>query len=405
MARSSAALAAGSGVRGVILHGMPGGGKTACALELAYVQEHAFDQLIWHKAPDDGMGIAGSLTDFAFTLERYLNGFTMVDALIDADRLAAALRRLTGLMERHRVLVVIDNIESLLSPSGQWLDSQWGEVIGALSSHSGPGRLVLTSRRVPLGLMRLRAEAVDALTADETLLLLDELPNLNALKLGQVPSIEPRAARQLAVRAMNLAQGHPKLLGLAEGQAASPGRLTDLLDSGDQAWRSRGDLPAGFFADGEATASPDGYLHVLTTWTTAVTETLTPDQRDAFWLLCCLEEADREERVVADCWAPLWEQLGRDGPPPGHDQALDLVTGPGLAARQPGASGALTSYPVHPAIAAAGRRQAGVPFQEAVDNVAARIWTSAYSLASGHAADGATLADLAELAGRERSRT
>ena len=400
MARSSTALAAGSGVRGVMLHGMPGGGKTACTLELAYVQEHAFDQLIWHKAPDDGMDVAGSLTDFAFTLERYLNGFAMIDALIDSDRLTSALRRLTGLMEQRRVLIVIDNIESLLSPSGHWLDPQWAEVIGALSSHSGPSRLVLTSRRMPLGLTRLRMEAVDALTADETLLLLDELPNLSALKLGQVPGIDPLPALQLAIRAMELAQGHPKLLELAEAQAASPGRLSDLLESGDQAWRSRGDLPAGFFATGEATAFPDGYLHVLTTWTAAVTETLAPDQRTAFWLLCCLEEADREERVVADSWTPLWEQMGRDGPSLGHDQALDAVTGHGLAARRGGASGALTSYAVHPAIAAAGRHQVGAPFQEAVDNVAARIWTSAYWLASGQAADSATHADLAELAGK-----
>jgi DNA helicase TIP49 (TBP-interacting protein) len=36
---------------GVLLHGMPGGGKTACALELAYTHEHAFDRLVWYKAP------------------------------------------------------------------------------------------------------------------------------------------------------------------------------------------------------------------------------------------------------------------------------------------------------------------------------------------------------------------
>ena len=59
MARASAALAAGSGVPGVLLHGMPGGGKTACALELAYTHEHAFDRLVWFKAPDEGQDITG----------------------------------------------------------------------------------------------------------------------------------------------------------------------------------------------------------------------------------------------------------------------------------------------------------------------------------------------------------
>lgn len=51
MTRASAALAARSGVPGVLLHGMPGGGKTACALELAYGHEHAFDRLVWYKEP------------------------------------------------------------------------------------------------------------------------------------------------------------------------------------------------------------------------------------------------------------------------------------------------------------------------------------------------------------------
>src|SRR5260370_4289396 len=57
LARSSAALAPRSGVPGVLLHGMPGGGKSACALELAYGHEEAFDRLVWYKAPDHGMGI------------------------------------------------------------------------------------------------------------------------------------------------------------------------------------------------------------------------------------------------------------------------------------------------------------------------------------------------------------
>ena len=46
MARASSALAVRSGRSAVLLHGMPGGGKTACAVELAYTLEHAFDTLI-----------------------------------------------------------------------------------------------------------------------------------------------------------------------------------------------------------------------------------------------------------------------------------------------------------------------------------------------------------------------
>ncbi len=98
---------------------MPGGGKTACALELAYGQEQAFDRLVWYKAPDEGMDVTGALTDFALTMERYLDGFQMADVLASPGKLAGFLPRLTELVERRRVLTVIDNAESLLTEGNQ----------------------------------------------------------------------------------------------------------------------------------------------------------------------------------------------------------------------------------------------------------------------------------------------
>jgi CHAT domain/NB-ARC domain len=149
MTRASAALAVGSGIPGVLLHGMPGGGKTACALELAYTHEHAFDRLVWHKAPDEGMDIKSALTDFALTLERHLPSFQMAHLLADPAKLKAFLPSLTELVKQRRLLIVLDNIESLLTNGGHWRDDQWGQVIAALSAHSGRGRLILTTRRLP----------------------------------------------------------------------------------------------------------------------------------------------------------------------------------------------------------------------------------------------------------------
>ena len=197
MARASAALAAESGIPGVLLHGMPGGGKTACALELAYGHEHAFERLVWYKAPDDGMDISGALTDFALTLERYLDGFQMATCST-SDKLAAFLPRLTELMERRRLLIVIDNAESLLTDGGQWRDARWGAVIGALTAHRGLGRRdphepPRASRDTGRGRAAGgRCWAVDALSADEALLLARELPHLRALIDGELPGIEPR---------------------------------------------------------------------------------------------------------------------------------------------------------------------------------------------------------------------
>ena len=157
MARSSAALAARSGIPGVLLHGMPGGGKTACALELAYGHEHAFDRLVFYKAPDEGMDISGALTEFALTLERYLDGFQMAHLVTSADKLAGFLPRLTELIERSRLLLVIDNAESLLTGNGTWRDGHWSHVLGALTAHAGLGRVIMTSRRVPSNLARMQA--------------------------------------------------------------------------------------------------------------------------------------------------------------------------------------------------------------------------------------------------------
>ena len=95
-----------------------------------------------------------------------------------------------------------------------------------------------------------RVEAVDALSLDEALLLARELPHLRALIRGELAGVEPEVARRLALGVLNVAQGHPKLLELADGQAADPARLSALVEAGDHAWREAGGLPEGFFADG-----------------------------------------------------------------------------------------------------------------------------------------------------------
>jgi hypothetical protein len=228
MARASAALARDSGVPGVLLHGMPGGGKTACALELAYGHEDAFESLIWFRAPDDGLAIDGALTDFALTMERSVDGLPMIGALADESKLEAFLPVLTELMERTRVLIVIDNAESLLTNGGQWRDQRWATVFGALTRHRGYGRVIVTTRRVPSDALSLPVEAVDALSADEALLLARELPNLRTLIYGELPGIDRETSRKLALGVLDIAQGHPKLLELADGQAADPEQLTAL---------------------------------------------------------------------------------------------------------------------------------------------------------------------------------
>ena len=397
MARANAALAARSGVPGVVLHGMPGAGKTACALELAYGHEHAFEQLVWYKAPDDGMDTRGALTDFALTLEQYLPGLQLAHLLADPAGLGAFLPRLTEFMERRRLLIVIDNVESLLSRSGQWRDERWRQLIDALCAHSGAGRLIITTQWPPAG-PRLLVEAVDALSADESLLLIRELPNLRRLTQGEVPGIEPGVARQLALGVLSIAQGHPKLLELADGQAEYPERLAALVAAGDQAWREQGGLPERFFAGSGASASAGDYWHLLAVWTETVAGTLSKGERDLFWFLCCLEEPDREQPVLDGNWADLRTRLHRDEEGPGLDEALAALVASGLAA-QSGAEDGGQTYVIHPAVAATGRKQAGLVFQEAVDTEAATFWYNVYQYAAGEVGDGTVSTGLLVRAG------
>jgi tetratricopeptide (TPR) repeat protein len=419
MAQASAVLAARSGVPGVLLHGMPGGGKTACALELAYTHEHAFDRLVWFKAPDEGQDIGAALADFALTLEGELPGFQMIHVLADKDKLTRFLPRLTELVAQKRALTVIDNIESLLTSGGEWRDERWGPVVGALCAHRGLGRVVLTSRRVPVGLGGLRVLAVDALPLDEALLLARELPHLNTLIRGDLPGVGREMSRRLALGVLNVAQGHPKLLELADGQAADPEKLAALVAAGDQAWRDHGGLPGGFFTTGQPAAGqsitdqsaagqrgPDqtarsaaDYLHVLGAWTRTVAEGLPAAERTLFWFLCGLEEPDRERPVLDDNWADLWTRLERDGQPPALDRALAAVAARGLIAIRAGTADEYESYAVHPGVAAAGRAQAGTPFRDAVDAGAAGYWIAVFRYASGEDGDGTVRTGLAVRAG------
>ena len=146
------------------------------------------------------------------------------------------------------------------------------------------------------------------------------------------------------------------------------------MTAGDQAWQEQGGLPQGFFATGEAAAgrtTPD-YWHVLAAWTRAVAEMLTPGERDLFWFRAAWKNTTASgSRSMPS--GPTLGRLGRDGQPPGLDQALPPSRPEGLSPprrdrRQD------ESYAIHPGVAEAGRAQAGKPFRDAVDAEAAAYW-------------------------------
>jgi hypothetical protein len=382
MAQATAALAPANTHVGVLFYGMAGAGKTACALELAYRHETSFGQLVWWRAPEQGREIATSLRDFAVSLEKQLPGLVMVPALNGQEQFDAFLPQLTELLQQNAVLLVVDNLESLLTDQGGWRDPRWGRLIAALLKHRGDSRILLTSRVRPQDLNgRVRAEAVDALSLDEALLLARELPNLGRLigPDGAAPVRQDNGAmsgQTLVRRTLALVQGHPKLLELADVLAADPTVLAVQLAVADHATTAlEQDRLAAFFEHGQTGLTEDHFVRVLGQWTRQVTQTLPRPAVTLFWVLCCLEDFDRRVRVVDTVWPIVWQHLGQPDDPPTLVAALEPLVGSGLVAVE----GDLPSFPIHPGVAEAGRDLAGGEVQQKVDTVLAAFWQEVFT--------------------------
>jgi tetratricopeptide (TPR) repeat protein len=370
----------------VLFHGMAGAGKTACALELAYRHEQAFGALVWWKAPEQGRDITTSLRDLAVALETQLPGFEMVQAVASETQLRRFLPRLTQLLEDQAILVVLDNLESLLTEEGGWRDPNWGLLVEALVGHRGNSRMILTSRVPPVGLDgRVLVEPVHALSLDEALLLARELPNLGRLlRRDPTPAGTSTDVSGVALvrRVLNVVQGHPELLELADAEAADLDQLRARLAEADQALPGQAGRLGAFFARGESQLGPEHFLSVLAGWTRGAVATLQDGARILFWFICAVEEADRWQPIIEANWADLWRRLGREGAPPALAEALGpLVARALVQVEQQDGQEAPVRYRVHPGVAEAARWEAGEEVQAAVDAALAAYWQAVYGQA------------------------
>ncbi|WP_143107981.1 CHAT domain-containing protein [Geodermatophilus obscurus] len=286
LARARRALLYGSGRAGVLLHGPEGVGKTAAATELAYQTAAGFTAAAWWTAPPADQWTT-ALTSLAAALEAQLNPglnpdqdptapvLQLADNATTDAQLSGYLPVLTQLLEQARLLIVLDGLDSVLTSNGGWLDPRFGRVIAALTGHTGASRVVLTSRTLPAGRDTERVEAlpVEALTRDEALLLARELPHLHALAHDTEPATgtsDPQVAadRALLARTLTLAQGHPKLLEVADSLAADPTMLEQRITAAETASPKPGPPPASALATGDSQADPDRVLAALTGHTT-----------------------------------------------------------------------------------------------------------------------------------------
>lgn len=338
MLTASEALAPESDKTGVLFYGMAGAGKTACALELAYGYDPKnlarFTHFVWHKAPEEGHDIADSLTRFALSMENQLTGLELV-GLIDnpEDFQRRALPSLRGLLQNNSILLVLDNLEGLLTQRGDWRDPRWGDLLGVLLDHNGLSRLVLTSRRLPTTLAahtRLRADSIHALSFPESVILARQLPNLKEL-------FKHEAGREKLKRILLAAEGHPKLLELADGLANDPAALEAQLARDESARANANTARIAFFESGQSDRPEDIFVRELRSWTEGVAQNLTPSARLLAQFLARLEDADRTLDVVQDIWENFLKRLtgergeeNQPAPEPALAQAQAALNEPGL---------------------------------------------------------------------------
>lgn len=379
MARAGAVLSPHGDHRGVLLRGMPGAGKTACAAELVATHEHAFEHAVWFqvtRASAQEPGPDSALAELALVMEQAVPGLRCAEPLADADRFEEVPALLGDVMRRHRLLLVIDGIDPLLDHDGEWRDQRWRRLLDALAGHGGAGRLILTGRSTPRALPPgVLTEPIGLLTHDESMLLTRELPRFARLVNGDVPGVPAATARRYAHALLESAHGHPQLLELADRLCGDPRHIMSAAAAAGGALQG---------AEGD-----DRLLRVIRDWTRVIVDDLPPQDRDLFLFLCCLEAADRTPPTVAQNWPGLRTHLGHGEAP--LDASLRTLVDRGLVTPRPEPM----SYDIQPAIAAAGRDLAGDSFHAMVDQRLAGYWMTVFRMAllrEGTDADKAHLA-------------
>ncbi len=386
MARASVVLAPGSARTAVLLYGMAGSGKTACGLELAYRHKDSFEAVAFWQGPLAEDKFGGALASLAVHLETQLGdyGFAMSDKITTSESLASFLPRLRRLLEDNGILLVLDNLETLLNPDGAWRDPRWEPLMAALTGHGGESRVILTSRLPPAGLASsVLALPVHALDLGESAALARELPGLRGLlhaDAGPVRDADAAAVaadRDLVRRVLRVVQGHPKLMELADAAArVGPVQLTAQLDAAESAVGSQ--VLEAFFRDGITALDAAQFLDALGTWTTTTLDGLPAPARLMAQFLACLEEADRQPWIIDATWSGLWHRLGQPGDPPDPAPLLAALTVAALIQPDPFAGDdqgnpAQATYRMHPGIVQAIRTT--IPnVQTATDTELAATW-------------------------------
>ena len=382
MTQASAALAVDSGKAGALFLGMAGAGKTSCAVELAWHHATAgrFRDFVWFRAPEMGKEIALALRDLALALERSIPNLGMLGVIDDAARFRDFLPRLAAILERNAILLVLDNLESLLTDAGVWRDERWGLLLQGGDGKARPVAGGADQQGEAGGAGGRRGRDPDPRAAAK-----------RGIAGGTgAPSSAPVDGRQ---RAWHLAGGRAS--GGASGAASGAGP--------PQADRTGGRPGGGAGETAGATRPRRGRHWHGWPWRTGGVLRRRGDPDAArpsrvhgrstrldrghrrhtvgggaplLSLPLRLEEDDRGGPIIAMNWPNVWKRLERAEPAPDAAALLRALTEVGLVERRSLTADDADQYVIgiHPGVAEAGRTAAGATLQQAVDRELAAMW-------------------------------
>ncbi|MFJ9736913.1 hypothetical protein [Streptomyces sp. NPDC101166] len=289
---------------GIVLHGMEGAGKSACAAELINQHADLYRRILHHPAqpwPEDpGEALEGFLDAligrFSEIEDHYRSDRGRVPSAADLVTDPRELTRFCDLLtayltknRRHNHLVYLQGVGPLLNDlvdgtptepgrpaPDPWRHPGWHKVIGALTDREAVGfRLIVTSPR-PIPLNNMESIPVRLLSRREAFRYARSLPHLG--------DFIDRAARDpdergLVERILHATEGHPALLGLADSAAGRGAEaLRRLVEDGCT-----------------ATADDQRIQDRLGAWARDAIDRLAPDDgcRDLLFVLCRLSAVHR----------------------------------------------------------------------------------------------------------------
>jgi tetratricopeptide (TPR) repeat protein len=236
-----------------LLWGVGGLGKTALAAEAIHLWHADFDFTLGARPPAAGqpLSLDGWLQEVNYHVMTSLRerGYRIWDEQGDLARdrwLESRLDELVRFLNRHRMLLVIDNFEPNLRREGEGgrvryvcADPDWERTLTRLAADLAPGLscLLVTSRRAPDELSRLNVLSIPVgpLDQGEWWVFARVADNFRRLILGSDEN------RRLLARALSVARGHPLILKALEQLAADPPELARRLDE----FEARGERYAG----------------------------------------------------------------------------------------------------------------------------------------------------------------